>query len=157
MIDQTMKNREESLRELNQSSFEAKQIFLNFAGRKRVHTDSLIMIRSYYNTFIKKGIPLKLSKFADVFFQLEKLGYGLTERYPSGELKAFMPDMNIKYIGMMAQPILRPVQPVVERPGTIRNGDAIVVLEFDTNGRLKKAEVPSHLVKPFNELINKNS
>src|ERR1700743_3585912 len=98
-------NNELALKTLAKSSIEAKLIFENFANRKRIHRDALLMIRVFYSYFIKKGIPLKKSNFDKVFIELDKMGYGLIEKYPNGDLKAFLPEISLKYIGMTAQPI----------------------------------------------------
>lgn len=147
VVSQSINNSESELRKLAQSSSEAKAIFDNFAGRKRIHRDALLMIRVLYASFIKKGIPLKKSSFDRVFFELERLGYGLTEKYPNGDLKAFLPEISLKYIGMTAQPIAKTIQ-VVSKPAAIAI-QSTVKISFEVNGRRCEAEVPMDKVQEF--------
>lgn len=148
-------NDDSALRKLAQSSFEARTIFENFANRKRVHKDALLMIRVFYAFFIKKGLPLKKSVFDKVFIDLEKLGYGLVEKYPNGDMKAFMPEVSLKYIGMTGQPIAKlltpkPVEVPVVKPVAI----GTVVITFNVNGKQCQAEVPMDKVAQFTAMIS---
>lgn len=136
------------LRILNSTSFEARLIFENFANRKRIHRDALLMVRVFYAFFIKKGIPVKKSAFDRVFTELDRLGYGLIEKYPNGDLKAFMPEISLKYIGMTAQPVAKVLAPI-----PIKSSIKTVVITFDVNGKKCQAEVPIDKVAQFTAMI----
>lgn len=147
VVGQLGNNDGSELRKLALTSFEAKLIFGNFANRKRIHRDALLMIRVLYSSFVKKGLPVKKSAFDKVFIELERLGYGLTEKYPSGDLKAFLPEISLKYIGMTANPIAKTIQ-VVHAPAAIAV-HSTVKISFEVNGRRCEAEVPLDKVSEF--------
>lgn len=155
------KEREETLRNLAKSSLEAKTILGNFAARKRVHRDALLMVRTFYMSFVRSGIPVKKIAFDKVFLELEALGYGITEKYPNGDLKAFMPEISLKYIGMLAQPIIKPMQnpPTIKQALTVvpltqgKMGQTVTIL-FEVNGKKCQAEVPIDSVPQFTAMLN---
>lgn len=155
------KERDEALRNLAKSSLEAKTILSNFAGRLRVHRDALLMIRTFYMSFVRKGIPVKKVPFDKVFYDLEALGYGITEKYPNGDLKAFLPEISLKYIGMVSQPIVKPIQnpPTIKQALTVvpltqaKIGQTVTIL-FEVNGKKCQAEVPIDSVPQFTAMLN---
>lgn len=95
---------------LRKSSFEAEIILENFATRKRVHKDKEINLPKLFHLLESRGHKLSRSKYDQVFDALERLGYGIVDKSKEGNSLRFLPDTNIKSIGMDAFEVAQPIQ-----------------------------------------------
>lgn len=158
------KDKVNELHKLATSCEEAKVIFFNFANRKRTHKDTILNIRPFFvNLGERSGRGLSRYKFDRVFTELERLGYGLVGRDPEGNLLSFLPEVSLKYIGMTAQPVLKPIEEqqnvLVNKISSVtglkpnHSGNNLVTVVFKVDGRDCKVELPVDLLPQFAAII----
>lgn len=100
---------------LRSKSFEAEVILKNFASRKRVHKDKEVQVHRLYLDMTNRGLKLNRAKFDQVFTDLERLGYGITVGI-DGKVATFLPETNIKSLGMDAMEVLKPEPAITVLP-----------------------------------------
>lgn len=142
---------------LRSQSYEAEVILKNFASRKRVHKDKEVNIHRLYLDMTNRGLKLSRNNFNKVFTDLERFGYGIivgTNR--DGDPILFLPETNIKSIGLDSMEILKPlkngqiVQPMPVPPIKVGLEAARIVMVVIIKGGQKiTAYVPESEVETF--------
>lgn len=128
-------------------SLEAEIILSRFANRKRIHKEKVVDIKRLYSVLISEGYKLSKLEFDKVFYDLEKLGYGTTQRSGTGKLEQFLPFSSIKQIG---QELIKNIPFKMEVKEKTKN---VVTVYFMVAGKTCKALIPEDALDEFEKLV----
>lgn len=145
------------LKTLRSQSFEAEVILNNFASRKRIHRSTPINISRFFQELTRKGLRMNITKFNNVFIQLERYGFGDNIFLPNGRLVCFVARVSIKDIGIAS---MDPEKPVIQHRGlpTVKVAKDLVGSEMITvvifkDGRYVEARVQANQREEFIKLL----
>lgn len=130
-------------------SLEAEIILTKFANRKRIHKEKVVDIRRLYSVLISEGHKLSRLEFDNVFYSLEKLGYGTTQKSKTGTLEQFLPFRSIKQIG---QELIKNIPFKIEIKDQVQS-KGLVTVYFLLSGKTCKAVIPEDALDEFEKLV----
>lgn len=130
-------------------SFEAEIILTKFANRKRIHKEKVINVRRLYGSLTKEGYKLSKLEFDRVFYDLERLGYGTTQKSNTGSLEQFLPYRSIRQIG---QELIKNISIKLEIKDQVQS-KGLVAVYFMVAGKTCKALIPEDALDEFEKLV----
>lgn len=130
-------------------SFEAQIVLNKFANRKRIHKEKVVNVRRLYGSLTAEGHKLSKYEFDKVFYDLERLGYGTTQKSPTGSLEQFLPFRSIRQIG---QELIKNIPVKLEIKDQTQS-KGLVTVYFMVAGKTCKALIPEDALDEFEKLV----